>query len=960
MSTTAQLHDDVARYRGALLALDPGMPREQWVRAAMAAKAAGIAFSDFDDWSALAANYDARDAASTWKSVRADGGIGPGTLIAMAREAGWRDDDKRQKPTRAQIEQRQAEQAERQAAVDAEEAEQHAQAAEHAARLWGAAAPATEHPYLTRKGVKAHGLRVGKWERVDEETGEVIVTTDRALLIPMLDSKRQLHSLQAIHPEASSKKLYLKGGAKRGNFHPIGKPQQDALGRTVFMLGEGYATCASAHECTGHIALVCFDTSNLLPVAQALRAKQPNAVILFLVDNDMETEGNPGVTAAHKAAEAVGGVVAVPALAGMPEKSVDYNDLHAIEGTAVVAACIEDALDVKRVVLTPTHEEALGAAHASQCMARLGAEVATLEGRTSNACVPRELFVAYDGNIERAAALVRKLFPSTSLIILAAPGDEAEAQRVAQLSGAEVELPVSVGRWMGWGEYFIDLLFSMIDARAEEPDQAPALAARGEAAEASARDEERRRHQQEENARIQEEDGAMIPAKLTIDEMLERCVWLAEGEVVAYVTPNRSQFLTYKEFRSLTAESVTFLDAGKKKRAGDGEEAEGEKKPVLTAKLWQSDMRRKGAMTRTFKAGAGVICADPEGDRAVNLWRPIIRWPAKTGIDLFLDHVAYLFEDEAERCAFLDWLAHLEQQPGVLPHYGWLHIASHTGCGRNWLASVLSRVWRGYVAPNVDLPALLDSQYNGSIARRVLAIVDEIQEGGSGNRRHTNRLTGLLNAETRLINPKFGRQFQEFNSCRWLVFSNHTNALPIDNTDRRWRVVAHEKAPRPAGDYEQLYAALDNPEFINAVGVFLRERDISGFKPGERPPLSAAKAAVIEASKPMQTSLAEDLRDHWPADIILNDHVAEILADHPDADYTPAMRRAMEEIGAVAIEQQLKINGRAQRGWILRNTESWRSASKGAQRQETYRAGVSSLRPASAVFADAMDDEPPI
>ena len=50
MSTTAQLHDDVARYRGALLALDPGMPREQWVRAAMAAEAAGIASSDFDDW----------------------------------------------------------------------------------------------------------------------------------------------------------------------------------------------------------------------------------------------------------------------------------------------------------------------------------------------------------------------------------------------------------------------------------------------------------------------------------------------------------------------------------------------------------------------------------------------------------------------------------------------------------------------------------------------------------------------------------------------------------------------------------------------------------------------------------------------------------------------------------------------------------------------------------------------
>ena len=300
-------------------------------------------------------------------------------------------------------------------------------------------------------------------------------------------------------------------------------------------------------------------------------------MILFLVDNDMETEGNPGITAAHKAAEAVGGVVAVPALAGMPEKSVDYNDLHAIEGTAVVAACIEDALDVKRVVLTPTHEEALGAAHASQCMARLGVRWRRWRGAHPTPACRVNCSSPTTATSSAPPHWSGSCSPARASSFWPRQATRAEAQRVAQLSGAEVELPVLVGRWMGWGEYFIHLLFSMIDARAEEPDQAPALAARGEAAEASARDEERRRHQQEENARIQEEDGAMIPAKLTIDEMLERCVWLAEGEVVAYVTPNRSQFLTYKEFRSLTAEFVTFLDAGKKKRAGDGEEAEGER-----------------------------------------------------------------------------------------------------------------------------------------------------------------------------------------------------------------------------------------------------------------------------------------------------------------------------------------------------------------------------------------------
>lgn len=94
------------------------------------------------------------------------------------------------------------------------------------------------------------------------------------------------------------------------------------------------------------------------------------------------------------------------------------------------------------------------------------------------------------------------------------------------------------------------------------------------------------------------------------------------------------------------------------------------------------------------------------------------RWEAKADISLFLDHVTYLFADETERNTFLDWLAHLEQAPGELPHYGWLHVAHHTGCGRNWLASVLSRVWRAYVA-NVDLPTLLDSPYNGSPVRKV-------------------------------------------------------------------------------------------------------------------------------------------------------------------------------------------------------------------------------------------------
>ena len=248
------------------------------------------------------------------------------------------------------------------------------------------------------------------------------------------------------------------------------------------------------------------------------------------------------------------------------------------------------------------------------------------------------------------------------------------------------------------------------------------------------RDEDRRRQQQDENKRLQDLDtGAMIPSVLTVDEMLERCVWITVGKNVAYVTEERSTFIKYDEFRALTIASVTEFEI-----LQNGKQV---KKRYPTAELWQSDRRRRDAMAATFRPGAGIITADPKGVSAVNTWRPSKRWPTKADITAFVELVKYLFPDPIERNVFLDWLAHIEQKPGELPHFGWLHIAEHTGTGRNCLASVMARVFRGYTAPNVDLSALLESQFNGELGNCVLAIVDEVQEGGSeGGYRLAERL----------------------------------------------------------------------------------------------------------------------------------------------------------------------------------------------------------------------------
>ena len=247
---------------------------------------------------------------------------------------------------RAEMKRKQAERA-------AEMKEAQNQAAERAKKAWNKAVQATDdHPYLRRKGVKAHGLRIGQWWKRDRETGKAYLACENALLVPKYGLKGDIRSMQAVFPEKIEingewrDKDYLSGGEKIGMFHVIGRPLE-IDGKKVVIVVEGYATAASVHECTGHCVLVAFDTSNLLSAAQVFRNKHPHATIIFACDNDWGTVTpiqNPGVYYATKAARAVNGAVAIPRFEEIVGRGGDFNDLHEREGAGAVQACINAAL----------------------------------------------------------------------------------------------------------------------------------------------------------------------------------------------------------------------------------------------------------------------------------------------------------------------------------------------------------------------------------------------------------------------------------------------------------------------------------------------------------------------------------------------------------------------------------------------------------------------------------------
>lgn len=440
-------------------------------------------------------------------------------------------------------------------------------------------------------------------------------------------------------------------------------------------------------------------------------------------------------------------------------------------------------------------------------------------------------------------------------------------------------------------------------------------------------DTERRDRQRELNRAIGEGSQTVPTAQiLTLEEMLKRYVFIKGGSQVADLL--RPQVvLPWPEFKNAMAGSAHAVP-----------KEDGSSKMVPCAPLWLKHPDRMDAETLTFRAGADLMTVAPEhGTSALNLWSPPARdeaphdWRARA--DLFVGHIQWLWGEHAN--AFLDWLAHIEQDPGKLPHFGWVHIARWHGTGRNWVSSVLARLWRGNVAASFDLIGALEGKFNGQLSRTLLAIVDEINEGGTNSWRHAQSLRQMVTAETRQINPKYGRQHVEYNSTRWLLFSNHTAAIPLGPEDRRFYVVNHDGPPRAPNYYTALYAAVDDPLFILSVAKFLAERDISDFNPGMRPPVTDAKTALVALSQSENDVALSEIVQRWPVDVIAWNELGEQCSQNGEFSF-PALKHALERAGIKRIGKVRTASG-PQPVYSVRDYARWRSASHHQIKEEISR-----------------------
>ena len=301
------------RARSALRSIDPGCAREEWVKAGMGAKAAGLDFDDFHNWSAGAGNYkDEAECRSVWRSIK-EGSVTAASLFHTAKAAGWTDDVTvcTERPQSRQNE-RQLEQPSKRPLLDP-------------ATLWSECQPATAaHEYIGRKLGLPDGLRVynGKPLSIAGQS------CNGALVLPCYTLTGELASLQFV---TEGSKPFLPGiKLAADGCLIVGGP----IGDKPIYICEGVGQSWSAHQATGCPAAVCFGAARMAKVAEAIHAKHPSARLVIVSDGGKEQQ------AEAIARKVSGSWCEMPA--GSPS-NYDLNDFHQAHGLKAVRSLLEQA-----------------------------------------------------------------------------------------------------------------------------------------------------------------------------------------------------------------------------------------------------------------------------------------------------------------------------------------------------------------------------------------------------------------------------------------------------------------------------------------------------------------------------------------------------------------------------------------------------------------------------------------
>lgn len=251
------------KYIDALYKISPDIPRDEWVKTAMAAKSEGIDFNTWNNWSSAGKSYNEKDAHSVWRSTDANGGITGGTLLYMAGyepknglTQSARNDYSRPGNITASVDNKKP-------LIDV------------MARFSSYPNAGDNHDYIKRKQGWPDGLKVVPYSSTETIKG---VSLAGALVIPCHEGDN-INTLQYI---TQHEKLNLANASFGDGYFMQGHDTQKIY------VTEGIGQLWAAIEATGFSAVSTFGVSRTRKVVNKLKQLYPDSEIIICADAGQE------------------------------------------------------------------------------------------------------------------------------------------------------------------------------------------------------------------------------------------------------------------------------------------------------------------------------------------------------------------------------------------------------------------------------------------------------------------------------------------------------------------------------------------------------------------------------------------------------------------------------------------------------------------------------------------------
>jgi len=256
-----------------------------------------------------------------------------------------------------------------------------------------------------------------------------------------------------------------------------------------------------------------------------------------------------------------------------------------------------------------------------------------------------------------------------------------------------------------------------------------------------------------------------------------------------------------------------------------------------------------------------------DGLRYVNLYKPHIiddePDPLSDIADRLKGHIAHLLPDEREQQIMINFLAHQVQFPGKKIPWA-IILQGVQGDGKSLLGEMMQLVL-GHSNVRVMNAQTLETPFNAWVMGQCLNIIEEVKIGNYHKHDILNRLKPTISNKYVEVTKKGHDPRVVLNTSNYLAFTNYRDALPIDDSDRRYCIFTSQWQSAKAligfrtknpGYYHDLYE--DMRGGVVELYHWLKDHKIpDSFMKQDRAPETQARLDMINLSKSHEQQLIE-------------------------------------------------------------------------------------------------------